>query len=196
MQHKDITEQVIQCIKNIKGVGDVMVLTDQDRAVVGELEAKADQMTLMGLGIGDNKGIKQVLKNDVILAFITDMNYVWPAGPNVILMHQGHVVGEDVDDPIKLEEYQSCKNHLVIGNVVIYDTDVLKRMQGKDDPIIVVMPPKPCPEVDKVPHVCNVALASPSPPSDEYMKERMGLTLVHGTGTFILGFDFKCASEE
>ncbi|MDI3539613.1 MAG: hypothetical protein PWR29_147 [Methanolobus sp.] len=193
MQRDEIIEQVSCCIKNMKGVGDILILTDQDREIIRELEKKADQMTLMGLGIGDNKGVKQVLENDVIFAFTTNMDFKWPAGPNVILMHHGCVVGEDVDDQQKLEEFKCCKTNLVIGNIVIYDTGVLKRVDSKKDPLVVVMPPKPCPELDGIPMVCNATLASPSPPSDEYMKERMGLQNIHGTGTFMLGFDFECA---
>lgn len=192
MQHDDIIKDVSSCIKNMEGVGDSLILTEEDREIIRELEKKADEMTLMGLGRGDNKGVKQVLKNDVIFAFTTDMDFEWPVGPNVILMHEGCVVGEDVDDEVKLEEYKCCKTNLVIGNIVIYDTDVLKRMDAKTNPLIVVLPPKPCSEVEDLPEVCNATLASPSPPSDEYIKERLGLQNIHGTGTFLLGFDFEC----
>jgi hypothetical protein len=110
-------------------------------------------------------------------------------------MHNDCVVGQDLDDEAKLEELKSCKDKLVIGNIVIYDTSVLKKMDVKNNPLIVVMPPKPCKEVENVDKVCNVVMASPSPPSDEYLKEKMGLENVHGTGTFLLGFDFDCSCE-
>lgn len=193
MQREDIIEQVSSCIKNMKGVGDTLILTEEDREIIRELEKKADEMTLMGLGKGDNKGVKQVLNNDVIFAFTTNMDFEWPIGPNVILMHEGCVVGEDVDDEAKLEEYKCCKANLVIGNIVIYDVGVLKRMDAKRNPLIVVLPPKPCSEVEELPDVCNATLASPSPPSDEYIKERLGLQNIHGTGSFLLGFDFECS---
>ena len=193
MQNDDIIEQVSSCIKDMEGVGDTLILTEEDREIIRELEKKADEMTLMGLGRGDNKGVKQVLKNDVIFAFTTDMDFKWPEGPNVILMHEGCVVGEDVGDEAKLEEHKCCKTNLVIGNIVIYDTGVLKRMDAKTNPLIVVLPPKPCSEVDELSEVCNATLASPSPPSDEYIKERLGLQNIHGTGTFLLGFDFECS---
>ncbi|WP_406658183.1 hypothetical protein V7O62_06455 [Methanolobus sp. ZRKC2] len=192
MQSDDIIEQVSSCIKNMEGVGDTLILTEEDRETIRELEKKADEMTLMGLGKGDNKGVKQVLNNDVIFAFTTDMDFKWPVGPNVILMHEGCVVGEDVDDEAKLEEFKCCKTNLVIGNIVIYDINVLKRMDTKTNPLIVVLPPKPCSEVEDLQEVCNATLASPSPPSDEYIKERLGLQNIHGTGTFLLGFDFEC----
>jgi hypothetical protein len=195
LAHDEIIDNVKKSIMDMKGVGTTLLLNEEDRETVRELEKKADEMTLMGLGKGDNKGVKEVLKKDVIFAFITNMDFCWPEGPNVILMHNDCVVGQDLDDEAKLEELKSCKDKLVIGNIVIYDTSVLKKMDVKNNPLIVVMPPKPCKEVENVDKVCNVVMASPSPPSDEYLKEKMGLENVHGTGTFLLGFDFDCSCE-
>ena len=193
MEHDEIIDNVKNSITQMQGVGNTLLLNEDDREIIRELEKKADEMTLMGLGRGDNKGVKAVLKNDVIFAFTTNMNFCWPEGPNVILMHDGCVVGQDVDDEAKLEEVKTCKDKLVIGNIVIYDTSVLKKMDVKNNPLIVVLPPKPCADVEAVDEVCNVVLASPSPPSDEYLKEKMGLENLHGTGTFLLGFDFDCS---
>lgn len=174
----------------MKGVETTYLLNEDDRGIIWELEKKADEMTLMGLGRGDNKGIKAVLKNNVIFAFTTNMDFNWPLGPNIILMHNDRVVGHDRDDEAKLEEMKACKDKLVIANIVINDTSVLKGMDSKSNPLVVVMPPKSCKEVECVDKVCNVVLASPSTPSDEYLKKRMELEHIHGKGTFLLGFDF------
>lgn len=196
MENNDIIELVTSSIKEIKGVGEVYVLTDEDRAVISDLEKKADQMTLMGLGIGDNKGVKQVLNNDVMMAFTTDMDYEWPPAPNVVLMHDGCVVGEDVDDECKLDELKNCEDHLVIGNIVLFDKSVIKNMDVAKNPLVVVLPPKPCSEAECLNGVCNAHLASPSPPSDEYIKNKIGFEHVQGTGTFLLGFDFDCGCAD
>ncbi|WP_269850663.1 hypothetical protein [Methanosarcina horonobensis] len=42
---------------------------------------KAEGAVLMGMGVGDNRGIKEVLKRQLIIAFTTNMDYVWPEGP-------------------------------------------------------------------------------------------------------------------
>lgn len=194
MQREEIIERVRQRLKEIQGVGETYVLLEEDRENIKELEKKADEMTLMGLGRGDNRGVKEVLKKDVVIPFTTSMDYVWPSCPNVVLMHHDRVVGEDVDDECKLNELKCCKDNLVIGNIVIYDKDLLRSIDPKKDPLIVVLPPKTCAEVEELPHICNVVLASPSPPTDEYLKQKMGLPQTHGTGTFILGFDFECSS--
>ncbi len=37
MQRDEIIEQVNCCIKNMKGVGDILILNDQDREIIREL---------------------------------------------------------------------------------------------------------------------------------------------------------------
>lgn len=192
MQRDEIIKAVQMRLKEMKGVGDTITLDENDIKQIMELEKKADDMTLMGLGRGDNKGVKEVLKRDTVMALTTNMDFLWPSGPNVILMHHDCVVGEDIDDQSKLNELMCCKDNLVIGNIVIYDKNILKKADPKKDPLIVVLPPKPCAEVEELPYICNVVLSSPSPPTDEYLKAKMGLPNMHNTGTFIIGFDYEC----
>ncbi|WP_445474823.1 hypothetical protein ACT9XH_10720 [Methanococcoides methylutens] len=192
MEKDEIIKTVREGLECMVGVGRTLVLNEEDRKTIAQLEEKADQMTLMGLGRGDNKGVKTVLQRDVIIPFQTTMEYKWPCGPNVVLMHDDKVVGEDIDDADKIKSLEQSSDSLVIGNIVIYDKSVLTSLNCKSEPLVVVLPPKPCGEIDELPHVCNATLASPSPPTDEYLKERMGLESEHGTGSFLLGFDIEC----
>jgi hypothetical protein len=191
VQREEIIENVERQIKSVKGVDETYILNDDDRLKIDELETKANQMTLMGLGIGDNKGVKCVMECDVVMSFTTDMDYQWPPDSNVILMQNGEVVGEDVSDPEKLKEWEQNKDALVIGNIIIYGRSVLSALTGKSDPLVVVIPPKECPAVENVPGVREAILASPSPPTDEYLKDRMNLKCEHGIGTFLLGINFE-----
>lgn len=189
MGYKDVIKDVICRIKAIKGVEETYILSEEDKKNIFELEKKAEGAVLMGLGIGDNRGIKEVFKRQVIIAFTTNMNYVWPEGSNVVLMQYGEKVGEDVYDPEKLEECKKCKDMLVMGNLVIYRNAVPKPKDVKKEPITVVLPPKKYQDVECVEGVTNAVLASPSTPSDEYIRSVMGLKPAAGLGTFIIGFD-------
>jgi hypothetical protein len=193
VEREEVIKNVEREIKAVKGVGYTYILDDEDRKNISELEEKADQMTLMGLGIGDNKGVKEVLKCDIVMPFTTDMEYEWPPDPNVILMHKGEMVGEDVSDPEKLKEWEGKEDTLVIGNIVIYGKSVLTSVMGGSEPLVVVLPPKECPPVAKVSGVKEAILASPSPPTDEYLKEKMDLASKcgAGTGSFLLGINFE-----
>ncbi len=189
MECKNVIQDVMCRIKAIKGVEDTYILNEEDKDKIIELEKKAEGAVLMGLGVGDNQGIKEVFKSQVIIAFTTNMNYVWPEGPNVVLMQYGQKVGEDVYDPEKLEECKKCNDMLVMGNFVIYKSSVPKPRDEKKEPITVVLPPQKCQDVECVEGVINAVLASPSTPSDEYIRSVMGLKPAVGLGTFIIGFD-------
>lgn len=189
MECKSVIQDAICKIKAIKGVEDTYILSEEDKEKILELEKKAEGAVLMGLGIGDNQGIKEVFKRQVIIAFTTNMNYVWPEGPNVVLMQYGEKVGEDVYDPEKLEECKKCNDMLVMGNFVIYKSSVPKPKDAKKEPITVVLPSQKCQNVECVEGVTNVVLASPSTPSDEYIRSVMDLKPAVGLGTFIIGFD-------
>lgn len=169
---------------------DTYILDEKDREEIIALEKKAEGAVLMGLGVGDNQGIKEVFKRQAIIAFTTNMEYVWPEGPNVVLMQHGEKVGEDVYDPEKLEECKKCSDMMVMGNFVIYKNAVPKPKEAKKEPLTVVLPPQKCPEVECACGVTNVVLASPSTPTDEYLRSRMGLKTGIGLGTFIIGLDF------
>jgi hypothetical protein len=189
LECKNVIQDVVCRIKAIKGVEDTYILSEEDKEKIIELEKKAEGTVLMGLGVGDNQGIKEVFKRQIIIAFTTNMDYVWPEGPNVVLMQYGEKVGEDVYDPEKLEECKKCNDMLVMGNFVIYKSSVPKPKDAKKEPITVVLPPQKCQEVECVEDVTNVVLASPSTPSDEYIRSVMGLKPAVGLGTFIIGLD-------
>lgn len=190
MERNEIIKDVQCKIKAMKGVEDTYIITEEDREKILALEKEAEGAVLMGLGIGDNRGIKEVFKRQVIIAFTTNMEYVWPEGPNVVLMQYGEKVGEDVYDPEKLEECKKCKDMMVMGNLVLYRNAVPKPKEAQKEPLTVVLPPQKCPEVECACGATNVVLASPSTPTDEYIREQMGLPTGKGLGTFIIGFDF------
>jgi len=190
LENKEIIEDVQCKIKAIKGVEDTYIITEKDREKILALEKEAEGAVLMGLGIGDNRGIKEVFNRQLIIAVTTNMDYVWPAGSNVVLMQYGEKVGEDIYDPEKLEECKKCKDMMVMGNLVLYRNAVPKPKDAKKEPLTVVLPPQKCPEVECASGVTNVVLGSPSTPTDEYIREQMGLQVEKGQGTFIIGLDF------
>ena len=80
MECTQVIQDVICRLKATKGVEDTYILDEKDKETVLELEKKAEGAVLLGLGVGDNEGIKEVFKRQIIIAFTTNMNYVWPEG--------------------------------------------------------------------------------------------------------------------
>jgi hypothetical protein len=186
-----ITEKVLEKLGQVKGVGATTLLSSEERETIRKMEEKADQMTLMGLGRGDNQGAKKVLDMDVLVSFLTDMDYEWPCSPNVILKHKDKKVGEDTENTERIKEVEKSADSLVIGNIIIYDKGVLMEANSSKEPLVVILPPKQCESVSCIEGISDAILASPSPPTDEYLKERMCEKNERGSGTFLLGFDFE-----
>jgi len=172
----DVIEDVVSRIKSIRGVRQVLILTEEDKRRVLELEREAEQRVMMGLGLGDNRGVKVALRCDVVVAFITDAEYEWPPGPNLVLTWKGKVIGEDV----------------VMGNFVVYKDRVPMPSLIAEEPPLAVFPPKPCPEIENVPRIYNAVQGSPSPPADTYLKKRMNTDLRDPRlGTALVGFNLE-----
>lgn len=190
MEHSDIIQEVLCRIKAIKGVENAYILDEKDREEITALEKKVEGAILMGLGVGDNQGVREVLRRQVIIAFTTNLKYTWPSEPHVILMQYGEKIGEDVYDPEKLEECKKCEDMMVMGNFVMYKKAVPKPKDSKKEPLTVLLPPQKCPEVECISGLANVVMASPSTPTDEYLRQKMGLKVGAGLGTVILGLDF------
>ncbi|ADI74784.1 conserved hypothetical protein [Methanohalobium evestigatum Z-7303] len=191
MENKKIIEKVKNRVMEMKGVCGVFTLDADDLENIKEQEKKAEDMTLMGLGKGDNQGVKEVINRDVVMVFTTNKEFEWPCSPQVILMKEGEKIGEEMDDTEKLKEYEETGDALVIGNIVIYDKSSISSLTGTSKPLVVVMPPKECPTVEEVPEINDVVLGSPSPPTDEYLKDRMEAVCESGMGSFLLGFNIK-----
>ncbi|WP_292484390.1 hypothetical protein [Methanohalobium sp.] len=189
MENEEVIEKVKNKVMEMKGVCGVFTLNADDLEYIKEQEKKAEDMTLMGLGKGDNQGVKEVINRDVVMVFITNEEFEWPCSPQVILMKEGEKIGEDMDDTEKLKEYEETGDALVIGNIVIYDKSSISSLTGTSKPLVVVMPPKECPTVEEVSEISDVVLGSPSPPTDEYLKDRIEAVCESGMGTFLLGFN-------
>ncbi|UCH01661.1 MAG: hypothetical protein JSV20_07370 [Candidatus Bathyarchaeota archaeon] len=192
MSYHHIIEELAQRIGSLKGVHDVMVMEDDDKKKLSELETLAGQRVLMGLGKGDNQGVTTVLKRDIVLAFITDNEYVWPPGPNLVLVCQDTMIGCEITDPEELEELKNKDNVILMGNFALFKDKIPKPSLMTREPIKAVFPCKPCHEVATIPEVSDAVLGFPSPPSCDYIKTIMKADLNdRQLGAVLLGFNIQ-----
>ena len=182
---KELVESVKDYLSHVKGVEDVFILTDEDKKIVADLEKEAEGRVLMGMGEGDNQGIKEVFKRAHILCVTTNKEYVWPEPPNVIMMQGDVMVGFDCSES-DIAKYENHPEYLVMGTFVVSKTKAPKTA-GKP---IVILPPKPC-DLSGVEQACEAVLGSPSTPSDEYIRQKYGFEISSEKGTFFIGFNKK-----
>ncbi|MDV0447080.1 hypothetical protein MsAg5_09540 [Methanosarcinaceae archaeon Ag5] len=186
---KEMIEEVKAHLAQVKGVDQIFLLSDDDKAEIDKLEEAANGNVLMGMGEGDNQGVKEVFKKECIICFTTTREYVWPEPPNVIMMQGGEMVGFDcsAEDVCK---YEGHADYLVMGTFII-DKTKIPSASGKP---VVILPPKPYVMGDAC-QIKEAVLGSPSTPSDEYIRKVYNFDKSPDKGTFFLGFDLVCDVE-
>lgn len=177
-------------LNSTKGIEQIVLLNAVDRMKIIELEKEDEKVRSVLFGKKNNLGVKQVLDCDVMMAFLTNREFEWPAN-NIKLMHGDKVIGGDVTDSVKLQEYQEHSGYCVFGNIVV-ELDKLVKKGSSSDSICMVVNPKPFPYIDHIPWISDALMASPSRFTDEYIRSRSQLNgKKHCVGSFLLGFNIK-----
>ncbi|MDV0445877.1 hypothetical protein MmiAt1_14780 [Methanimicrococcus sp. At1] len=182
----ELMELVKEFLLQVKGVEDVLIISDEDKKTIEQLEEEAKGNVLMGMGEGDNQGIAEVFKREHILCFTTNKEYIWPEPPNVIMMQGGEMIGFDCAEN-EICTYENDPDYMIMGTFVMNKAKTV----GNTGKPIVVLPPKPY-NLGEI-EVEDVVLGSPSTPSDEYIREAYNFEKSNEKGTFFLGFNkIKC----
>ncbi|WP_445475552.1 hypothetical protein ACT9XH_02070 [Methanococcoides methylutens] len=177
-------------LNSTKGIEQIVLLNNVDRMKIIDLEREDEKVKSVLFGKKNNLGVKQVLDCDVMIAFLTNKEFGWPAN-NIKLMHGDKMIGGDVSDPVKLQEYQEHSGYCVFGNIVV-ELDKLVKKGSSDDSICMVVNPKPFPHINHIPGISDALMASPSRFTDEYIRSRMQTNnKKHCIGSFLLGFNIK-----
>ena len=180
----DYINFVIEKLKTIQGIESIFIINENIKQKIIELEDEANGKVLMGMGIGDNQGIKVAFEKKYLLAVITNKEYRWPNPPNVIMMQNNVVIGFDCTKE-EVEKYSKNNNYSIFGTFVMYKKKV-PNAKGKP---IVVLPPKSFDELNNICPGINSVIASPSTPSDEYIYKVFNVQKQNDNGTIIVGFD-------
>jgi len=172
-----------------KGIGSVLFLDETDRKKIIEFEREDELNGSIICGKKDNVGIRQVLDCDVMMGFLTNKEFQWPTN-HIKVMHGDKVIGEDVCNPLDLQEYHDDNKYCVLGNIVILYEEFLKG-KSSTDPIYMVINAHPFPSIEVVSGISGALIASPSRASDEYMRSLSQEDKMLHVGSFLIGFNLK-----
>ncbi|MCP8317455.1 MAG: hypothetical protein H3Z51_11465 [archaeon] len=178
-------EKVEKVLRDIKGTLDVKRLSSENRAMILELEETFEEEESNEFRRFYNEGIREVLERQEVIALVHTPEFRHPPAPFVKWKLGGVDVGEEVWDAKLIEELKENKNVLFIGKTFIIHRDKLKNSPLRD--FIVLFPPLPFPELEGLNEIKDVTSASPSCPTDIYIKQVMGLDF--NLGLVIIGFD-------
>lgn len=173
-----------EAMARLKGIVKVQRLGQAEIEAARKFEAQAEGKVLMGLCPGTNKGLSEALAKKNVFACLTDETFFWPSCSYIRLVCGDDLIGHDVYDEAELERRRAAGD-MVVGNLVFYRSK-MGLLRERRSELRVEMMPMQIRELCE----CGAVVASPSPPTDTYLKEVMGADLQdRRLGTIVVGVD-------
>ena len=190
MASDEVVNKVQQHLAKLSGVLDTKILSHEDRIAIDIIEKSVEKELVLGLGYCDHQGIAASLERDIIICLITDMEYVWPSGPNVIITWEDRTIGGEVTDETHREQLRGQSNVILKGSFALYKDQLPKASELRKKPCTIVFPPKPYAVLNGIPEISDAIFASPSKATDTYLKKQFGFPIdQQGLGTAIIAFN-------
>lgn len=175
------TEEVLM---KLKGVVKVQRLGEAEKESAEKLECQAESKVLMGLCPGTNIGLRDALSKRNVFACLTDDTFVWPSCSYIRLVCGDELIGQDIYNDEELRRRRE-EGDLVAGNLVFYRSKMGILREKKTELRVHMMPM----EIEEL-CACGAVVASPSPPTDIYLKQALGADLGdRRLGTIVVGVD-------
>jgi hypothetical protein len=181
-------ELILAALHRVKGLATVVLLAEEDRQKIRDIEAEVEAKSLLGLGKVINAGVQGVLECDWVYVGLTNMDFDWDCHSNLVMKKGNEVVGEEVRDKETIDRLSTCenvwflhKNFVVYKDRVSFPQDVMKKICYFEIPC---HPANWSVEVQ-----CHSILyCSPSTPCDVFLKNRyfQGMD-TKGEGTVLIG---------
>jgi hypothetical protein len=176
--------RAVDVLAGLKGIIKVQRLDATQKEAALKLEREAEEKVLMGLCKGINVGLREALSRKNTFACLTDEAMVWPHCSYIKLYCGDELIGKDVYDDAELKQRKE-EGNIVAGNLVFYK-DKIGLLKERGSEMRVHMMPMEIAELC----ACGAVVASPSPPTDTYLKGLLGADLAdRRLGTIVVGVD-------
>jgi len=192
MDKKAADTAILATVKNSKGIVEVAPFLSKDRKNIIDIEADAEERSLMGLGKVINTGVREVLKCRCIYVALNNMDFHWGRHSTLVMKKGEEVVGKEVRDERLIAELSNRKdvwfmhkNFVVYKDKMKFPQDIMKKI------VYFEIPPLPaewCHIEDAGLQCRSIIHANPSTPSDTFLKEQYFHGLDQpGLGTILIG---------
>ncbi len=194
-------EKILSVLSSLKGVVNVVVLPENDKSAISEMEERYENN--QGLKLV-NSGVRSVLARDTVIAVLKDTTFRPPVSPTVLLVEE--IQREDEADEYTAvldgKPYRIIGEEIFGGNVPSGEEHILlssgfvmypERRKGRSSvPSYFLMPSIVFPELEERKElfgIDNIVSASPSSFSDDYIRKAHNLSLDNRLATILVGFD-------
>ena len=186
-----VDDRMMVCIRSIEGIQDAFALEEADRFRLLEIETEAEKKAFMGMGLCYNSGIRDVLRCPIVILAITTMEFDWGCQPHMLLKKGDEIVGEEVRDPLRIEDLEGQANVLFLHkNFVIYKDKVDFPRDIIDKKCCFELPALTAEEsLTGLQKFGDYVFCFPSTPGDVFLKKRYCEERDEwGMGTVLFGF--------
>ena len=192
MDRKAADAVILAAVKNSKGIVRVAPFLSEDRGKIVDIEADAEERSLMGLGKVINTGVIEVLKCDCIYVALNNMDFDWGRHATLVMKKGEEVVGKEVRDEQLIAELSTRKdvwfmhkNFVVYKSKMQFPQDIMKKIVHFEIP---PLPAEWCHMEDAGLQCRSIIYANPATPADIFLKEQYfhGLDQ-RGLGTILIG---------
>ncbi len=194
-------DRVRQLLNNLKGVVNVVRLSQGDRRAILNLEENYESVQIIKLV---NSGVRRALAMPIVFAVLKDTSFRNPPAPTVLMVEEikegdtikdnlamldgvtYRVVGEEIfkGDKIPEEEHISLSSGFILYNN--------RRRNREHVPSFFLMPSIEFPELEEVKRdlsIDSIVSASPSTASDDYIRKHYSLSRDNQLATILVGLE-------
>ncbi len=192
MDRKAGNTALFEAVKNSRGIVEVAFFLSEDRKKIVDIEADAEERSLMGLGKVINTGVREVLRCKLIYAALNNMDFAWGPHATLVMKKGREVVGKEVRDEHLIAELSNRKdvwfmhkNFVVYKDKMTFPQDIMRKIVHFEIP---PLPAEWCRVEDAELQCRSIIYANPSTPADTFLKEKYfhGLD-ERGFGTILIG---------
>jgi hypothetical protein len=192
MERQKIDKIITTALKNVKGIVNASLFSNDDRRKMFDIEQEAEKKAFMGLGNVVNDGVRKVLTYEFIYVALTNMDFSWGAHASLVMKKGEELVGEEVQDKKRIAELSKRKdvwfmhqNFVIYKDKVSFPQDLMKKVCHFEIPGI---PADWCRLEDEAIENYSIVYANPSAPGDIFLKERYFDGIPEkGLGTILIG---------
>ncbi len=189
-----IVKKLKDTLKTVKGIVDFAILSKEDLQKVLKLEEEAEKKAVMGITRCFNKGLREVMNRDMIISVANNNEFRHASEPTIYWVVADTIIGQEVPAKCDTEQLKKDQNLIFIGQNFVLYKDVLKQARSKD--AIFIFPGLKFPELEVISEIKDIISASPSGPSDIYIKKKVNWSLKDPTlGTILIGFNLITEPE-
>jgi len=165
--------EISSAFEAIKGIDEILVLGDDVRFKLLDIEVEAEKKAFMGMGKTYNSGIREVLACGLVLLGLTNTDFDWGCQSHMVLKKDDQIVGEEIWEPNKIRELEKRadvwflhQNFVIYKSRVNFPQDIIQKRCCFELPALFLESER----VDLPPGL-ECVMCHPSPAGDLYLKQ-------------------------